>query len=142
MEYESSPERLPTNPASRVTGKKIDKKKRKAVVDMLKDGTGTSSITEATGVSKCTVIAIKKDIEDNKGFELGSWKKQTSALLSQIVSKGSERLLEEIQNDKVLSLQEAPTVVVEHRLRVSHEDINKMIKGDVIDVTPKLEEKP
>lgn len=38
--------------------------------------------------------------------------------------------------DKVLALQDAPTVVVEHRLRVSHEDINAMIKGDIIDLPP------
>jgi hypothetical protein len=70
--------------------------------------------------------------------------------MSQIVSRGSTRLLEEIENipagqlplaiaimtDKVLALQDAPTVVVEHRLRVSHEDINAMIKGDVIDLPP------
>lgn len=125
------------------------------MIDMLKDGAGTQHIAEEVGVSKPSVISIKKDVEDNKGFELGTWKKNTSALLSQIVSRGSERLLEEIQNipagqlplaiaimtDKVLSLQEAPTVVVEHRLRVSHEDINKMLKSDVIDVTPQIENK-
>lgn len=155
MEYESKPDRLSTNPSIRSTGKKIPKEKREKVIDMLKDGAGTQHIAEEVGVSKPSVISIKKDVEDNKGFELGTWKKNTSALLSQIVSRGSERLLEEIQNipagqlplaiaimtDKVLSLQEAPTVVVEHRLRVSHEDINKMLKSDVIDVTPQIENK-
>jgi hypothetical protein len=42
--------------------------------------------------------------------------------------------------DKVAALQDAPTVIVEHRLRVSHEDINSMLKGDIIDIKP-LEQK-
>ena len=73
--------------------------------------------------------------------------------MSQIVSRGSTRLLEEIENipagqlplaiaimtDKVLALQDAPTVIVEHRLRVSHDDINAMLKGDIIDLPPAKE---
>jgi len=154
MEYESSKERLSTNPSIQVTGKKIAKEKREKVIELLKDGQGTTAVVEATGVSKPAVIAIKKDTEDNKGFELGTWKKQTATLLSQIVTRGSTRLLDEIENipagqlplaiaimvDKVQALQDAPTVIVEHRLRVSHEDINSMLKGDIIDIKP-LEQK-
>jgi hypothetical protein len=104
-------------------------------------------------VSKQAVIALRKDAEDNGGFELGTWKKNTANTLSQIVTKGSTRLLSEIDNinpaqlplalailtDKIMALQDAPAVIVEHRLRVSHDDINAMLKGDVIDVTPKLD---
>ena len=154
MEYESSKERISTNPNIQVTGKKLAKDKRDKVIELLKDGQGTSAVVEATGVSKPTVIAIRKDTEDNKGFELGTWKKQTAHLLSQIVTRGSTRLLDEIENipagqlplaiaimvDKVQALQDAPTVIVEHRLRVSHEDINSMLKGDIIDIKP-LEQK-
>lgn len=155
MEYESSKERLSTNPSIQVTGKKIAKEKREKVIELLKDGQGTTAVVEATGVSKPSVIAIRKDTEDNKGFELGTWKKQTATLLSQIVTRGSTRLLDEIENipagqlplaiaimvDKVQALQDAPTVIVEHRLRVSHEDINSMLKGDIIDVTPSEEKR-
>lgn len=154
MEYESSKERLSTNPSIQVTGKKIAKEKRDKVIAALSDGQGTSAVAESTGVSKASVIAIRKDTEDNKGFELGTWKKQTANLLSQIVTRGSTRLLDEIENipagqlplaiaimvDKVAALQDAPTVIVEHRLRVSHEDINSMLKGDIIDIKP-LEQK-
>lgn len=154
MEYESSKERLSTNPSVQVTGKKIAKEKRDKVISALQDGQGTSAVVEATGVSKATVLAIRKDTEDNKGFELGTWKKQTANLLSQIVTKGSTRLLDAIDDipagqlplaiaimvDKVAALQDAPTVIVEHRLRVSHEDINSMLKGDIIDIKP-LEQK-
>lgn len=150
MEYESSKERLSTNPSIQVTGKKVAKEKRDKVIELLKDGQGTSAVVEATGVSKSSVIAIRKDTEDNKGFELGTWKKQTANLLSQIVTKGSTRLLDAIDDipagqlplaiaimvDKVAALQDAPTVIVEHRLRVSHEDINSMLKGDIVDIKP------
>jgi hypothetical protein len=89
-------------------------------------------------------------MEDNKEFSLGTWKKQTAMTLSQIVSKGGQRLLSEIDNipagqlplaiaimtDKVMALQDAPVVVVEHRLRVSHNDINAFLTGEVIDLQP------
>lgn len=150
MEYESSQERLSTNPSSRVTGKKVAKEKRDLTIELLKDGVGTNAVVAQTGLTKQTVIAIKKDTEDNKGFDLGSWKKNTSALLSQIVTKGSVRLLDAIEDipagqlplaiailvDKVAVLQDAPTVVVEHRLKVTHHDINKMLRGDIIDIPP------
>jgi hypothetical protein len=152
MDYESSKDRLPTNPSIKVTGKKkVAPDKKKKIVEMLDDGAGTRAINAETGISRPTIIAIKKDLEDTGKFDLGTWKKQTASLLSQIVSKGSSRLLEEIENipagqlplaiaimtDKVMSLQDAPTVVVEHRLKVSHEDINKALRGEIIDVTPK-----
>jgi len=152
MEYESEEERLSTNPSINCTGKNVPAEKRKKVVELLQDGTGTRAINAETGVSRPAIIAIRKDEEDAGKFELGTWKKQTASLLSQIVSKGSTRLLTEIENipagqlplaiaimtDKVMQLQDAPTTIVEHRLRVSHEDINAMLSGrkapDAIDI--------
>lgn len=153
MEYKSKSERLSTNPSAQSTGKKLPKEKQVKIKDMLVDGCGTNEIVRETGVSKQAVIALRKDAEDNGGFELGTWKKTTANTLSQIVTKGSSRLLSEIDNinpaqlplalailtDKIMALQDAPAVIVEHRLRVSHDDINAMLKGDVIDVTPKLD---
>jgi hypothetical protein len=57
-------------------------------------------------------------------------------LLSEIdnISPASLPLAIAIMADKVMALQDAPTIVVEHRLRVSHNDINAMIKGEVIDI--------
>ena len=153
LEYKSEPERLSTNPSIQVTGKKIVKEKRDKVIELLKDGQGAGAVADLAGVSKPAVLAIKKDVEDAGGFELGTWKKTTARLMSQIATKGSQRLLDEIENipagqlplaiaimvDKVQALQDAPTIVVEHRLRVSHQDINAMLKGDIIDlpnVTP------
>lgn len=157
LEYKSSPDRLSTNPSIGVTGKNIVKEKRDSVIEMLKDGKSAEAVAELTGVSKPAVLAIRKDTEDAGGFELGTWKKTTAKLMSQIATKGSERLLAELDSlsvsalplaiaimvDKVQSLQDASPVIVEHRLRVSHEDINAMLKGDIIDlpnVTPKENE--
>lgn len=149
MDYESAPDRLPTDMHKR-NGRNIPKEKREKAEALLKDGIGTNAVTRETGISKPTVIAIKKDMEDNGGFELGTWKKQTASLYAEIVARGAGRLREEICNipagqlpltlailtDKVLALQDAPAVVVEHRLKVSHEDINQMLKGEVIDLPP------
>ena len=154
MDYESSPERLSTNPTHKRTGKRLPKETQAKVEAMLKDGSGATEIKEVTGVNRTTVIQMRQNLESNNGFELGTWKKQTASLMSQIVSRGSTRLLEELENlpvgslpiaiaimtDKVLALQDAPTVIVEHRLRVSHEDINAMLKGEVIDLPPAKEQ--
>ncbi len=153
MDYESSPERLSTNPTHKRTGKRLPKETQEKVQEMLKDGSGAREINQVTGVNRTTVIAMRQNMESNSEFQLGTWKKQTASLMSQIVSRGSTRLLEEIENipagqlplaiaimtDKVLALQDAPTVIVEHRLRVSHEDINAMLKGDIIDLPPAKE---
>lgn len=158
MDFESDPERLPSNPSTRSTGEGLTDDQRNRVLGMLKDGVSVNEIVDQTGHSKHTILAIRRAHEDAGGLNLQSWKKATAATMAAIVAKGSTRLLEEIENipagqlplalaimtDKVLALQDAPTVVVEHRLRVSHEDINKMLKAeaDVIDLPAEPTDKP
>lgn len=149
MDYKSDPERLSTNPSKgRRIASKLDKDKKTKVKELLQNGTALRAIEKETGIPRTTIRGVRNEMEDNKEFNLGTWKKQTAMTLSQIVSKGGERLLSEIDNispaslplaiaimaDKVMALQDAPTIVVEHRLRVSHNDINAMIKGEVIDI--------
>lgn len=157
MDFDSQQDRLPTNPSTHSTGNGLTDDQRKRVVDLLTDGVGINEIVDKTGHSKHTILAIRRAQEDAGGLNLQTWKKTTAATMAAIVAKGSTRLLAEIENipagqlplalaimtDKVLALQDAPTVVVEHRLRVSHEDINKMLKGeaDVIDLPPSQPEK-
>ena len=157
MDYESDPERLSTNPSKgRRVASKLDKDKKTKVKELLQNGTALRAIEKETGIARTTIRGVRNEMEDNKDFNLGTWKKQTAMTLSQIVSKGGERLLSEIDNispaqlplaiaimaDKVLSLQDAPTVVVEHRLRVSHTDINAMLKGDIIDIPSQPSSQP
>jgi hypothetical protein len=151
MDYESSPEPLPTNHTKPNAGKRLSPEKIKQVEDLLKAGHGVNSVQEQTKVSNNSIIGIKQRLDQQSGFESGTWKKNTARLMQQIVTRGSERLMTEIDNipagqlplaiaimtDKALILQDAPSVVVEHRLKVSHHDINAMLRGEIIDVTPK-----
>lgn len=151
MEYKSKEDRLSTNPSmGKRLASKLEKTKKEKVKEMLKDGVPLRAIERETEITRPTIRAVRNEMEDNKEFSLGTWKKQTAMTLSQIVSKGGQRLLSEIDNipagqlplaiaimtDKVMSLQDAPVVVVEHRLRVSHNDINAFLTGEVIDLPP------
>lgn len=147
MEYKSNDGLLSTNPTGEVSGRGIDPDKRKRVVELLMQGKTNDEVSIEAGVSKPVVIAIKKQ-EAANGFSINEWKRNISTALASIVSKGADRLSVEIEKipagqlplaiailtDKILALQDAPTTIVEHRLRVSHEDINKMIKGEIIDL--------
>lgn len=156
MNFDSEPKRLPTDPNNEHTGGNLTDEQKAKIYELLDDNVGTGEIAKRLGHSKHTVLAVRRARDDaNGGLNLNSWKKATAATMAAIVAKGSTRLLTEIENippgqlplalaimtDKVLALQDAPAVVVEHRLRVSHEDINKMLKGDVIDL-PKDDVKP
>lgn len=146
MDFESKKDRINSNPYSGCSGKTVPQEKKQIVVDMTMAGKPMHEIQGETGLSRPTINAIQRNESDK--FDLGQWKKKTTDVMSQIVARGSERLLSEIDNipagqlpltiailtDKIMALQDAPTVVVEHRLRVSHDDINAMVKGEVIDV--------
>lgn len=147
MDYSSKKDRINSNPYSNCTGENIPQDKKEKIIEMSLQGKTVDAIKEETGISKPTIYALRRNESDK--FDLTDWKRKTSNIMSQIVSKGSERLLSEIENipagqlpltlailtDKIMALQDAPTVVVEHRLKVSHEDINQMIKGgEVIDL--------
>lgn len=149
MDYESKKERINSNPASGCTGASLPAATKAKIMEMTLQGKNAGQIKEETGISKPTIYALQRNEGDK--FDLGQWKKTTTSVMSQIVARGSERLLSEIENipagqlpltiailtDKIMALQDAPTVVVEHRLKVSHEDINQMIRGDkVIDLPP------
>lgn len=150
---DSSPDRLPTNPSKKHFNlKNLDPKKREKALEMIEAGETMAEISRELSIGKDTAIAIRRQEEDKRGgLDINTWKKKTAATLSEVVNRGAQRLLDgEIENipagqlplalailtDKVLALQDAPAVIVEHRLRVSHEDINKMLRGqtEVIDI--------
>lgn len=150
MEYESSKEPLPTNHTKPNAGTNINQEIVKRVEECLKQGMSADATANETGICKNSVLGIRSRMERDGKFEFGTWKKNTARIMQDIVSRGSERLLDEIENipasslplaiaimtDKAMALQDAPSVVVEHRLKVSHHDINALIKGETIDVTP------
>lgn len=151
---ESNPDRFPKNDTR--DGSRLAPERRAEMERMLQDGTSVNQITEQLKASKNTVLMVRDQMEDSGKFDLGNWKKQTISNLAKFVNKGSVRLEQEVENipagqlplalaiaiDKIMALQDAPAVVVEHRLRISADDINTLLKvpkqadQPVIDVEP------
>jgi len=144
MEYEPQPERIRTDQASRHTGSKVPPEKRAKIEEMLKAGEGIVSTARAVGSSEHTVSAIRNDL--TKGVDVNAWKKGHSQNLMAAAQRMGERLLTEIDNispaqlplaiaiitDKALALNDQPTTVTEHRLRISHDQLDKIMKGEVV----------
>lgn len=148
-EFESKHELLPTNTSGDINGNGIPQDKKELILRLYSEGKTNSEVAEQSGVSKPVCIAIKK-AAGTGGLDVVEWKRKVSAMFAGIVHKGAERLMVDIDNipagqlplalailtDKILALQDAPQTIVEHRLRISHDDINKMLKGDVIEIAP------
>jgi len=141
-------ERIRTDIGSRHTGDRVPEEKKTDIVDRLKAGEGIRHIAKETKSSEHTVTAIRNSMETTP---LNNWKRNVAGNLMEFVSKGAERLNNEVDKipigslplaiaiaqDKALTLMDQPTHVTEHRLSISHDDIGKMLKGDVIDIEPK-----
>jgi transposase-like protein len=74
MDYESSQERLSTNPTHKRTGKRLPKETQEKVKEMLQDGSGAREINQVTGVNRTTVIAMRQNMESNSNSALGKSK--------------------------------------------------------------------
>lgn len=143
MEYKSNPDRI----QKYTKGGSLSKEKRDSIEAMTKEGKSVEFIAEKMGVKPDTIQGAMQVISDQKGLDVASWKKEMSQNLANTATRLAQRLDDNIDSlpigqiplaiailvDKVQVLQDAPTVVVEHRLRVSHDDINAMIRGDVIE---------
>lgn len=153
---ESNPDRFEKNDQHK--GTKIPASKRKKIEDLLQDGMSAKQISTELQASRNTVMAVRDQMEDAGKFDLGTWKKNTVSNLAKFVNRGSTRLEAEVDNipagqlplalaiaiDKIMALQDAPAVVVEHRLRISADDINGLLKvkkqDEIVDVSePKKE---
>lgn len=146
MEFESKYERVKNDQKS-TTLEKLDPEKKQEIVWLTEQGHTQKEIEEKVGVSSHTVVAVRQDMGD-KNIDLGTYKRRTSDLFKSIILKGAHRLDAEIDNlpitqmplalailiDKVQTLNDQPVVVTEHRLKVKHEDINRLISGEVIDI--------
>lgn len=137
-------ERLPTT-NNRNTGNQIPEEKREAIIADLQEGLGVVAVAKKHETSTHAVTALKNKIEDEAdGFNLVSWKKSTAATLSHFVSKGSERLVREIDDmplaslpiaiavaiDKIQALHDQPQTVVEHRLRIDQGSLNELLRSE------------
>lgn len=137
-------ERLQTT-NNRNTGNQIPDEKREAIITDLQEGLGVVACAKKHETSTHAVTALKNKLEDEaEGFNLVSWKKSTAATLSHFVSKGSERLVREIDNmplaslpiaiavaiDKIQALHDQPQTVVEHRLRIDQGSLNELLRSE------------
>lgn len=146
MESESKYERV-KNDQKAITLEKISPEKKQEIVWLTEQGHTQRDIEAKVGVSSHTVVAVRQEMGD-KDIDLGTYKRKTSELFKSIILKGAHRLDTEIDKlpitqmplalailiDKVQTLNDQPVVVTEHRLKVKHEDINRLISGEVIDV--------
>lgn len=154
MEFKPKEEKIKTDVKSRHTGKKLKPEKRQEIETRLKAGEGIVSTAKAVGSSEHTVTAIRNDLSDG-GLELNPWKKAHRNNLMSAAAKMGERLVMEVDNipvgslplaiaiitDKAMSLNDQPTTVTEHRLKISHDSLDAMLRGEVIDIidVPKTE---
>lgn len=157
MEYDSKYERVKTN-SKRGRGERLPKEKRDQIEWMTQEGHTQREIAETVNVSDSTVVAVRQDMGD-QDIDIGNYKKQTADIFKRIVMRGAKRLDSEIDKipigampvslailiDKIAVLQDQPTVIVENRLRITHDDLNKFITGEVVDIPssepPKLDSK-
>ena len=135
--------------SNRHTGEQVPDDIKKEVLAYLKDGNGMAAAAKEFGLSVNTVQALRRNAEDvDAEFNLAAWKKSTAATLSHFASKGSKRLVDEIDNmplaslpiaiavaiDKIQALHDQPQTVVEHRLRVDHQSVNSLFHAEGITI--------
>jgi len=147
MEYKSKEEIISNDQKQNHTGERIPEETRNKIQEMLKQGCTQKEIIAETGVSQHTVVGIRKAMP---ALDEKTWKKSVVDTLRHVVSRGANRLQEEVNDipitsmpvslavliDKINVLSDQPTAVTEHRMRITHEELNSMI----LDVTE--EKKP
>lgn len=125
--------------------------KKAAVVktqSLLKEGLSNSEVVKLTGVDKEVVGEIRKKMEDEGKLDVLAFKRRTAARLASFIEKAVGRLDAEVENippsqlmlptaiaiDKFLNLSEtAPVVQVKAELRISADEINKLLSPNIID---------
>ena len=114
---------------------------RKAMIVDLHSGMGVNAIAKKHSVTDHLVTELRRQDDEEHTVDLSRWKRHTAATLSQFVAKGGTRLVNEVDKipiaslpvavaiavDKINALHDQPQVVTEHRLRVTHTDINDLI---------------
>ena len=145
MEYQANNEQF--NKA----GSSLPKPAVRIAERLLKDGKTVEETSKIVAVRKQTIVNIRKQMEVDGKLELGSWKREVAGDIAEFVRKGAARLVNNVENipigqlpmalaiaiDKVRDLADAPTVTVEHRLKISQDELNKAfsLDSDVIEVT-------
>jgi hypothetical protein len=151
MEFKSKQEIISNDQKQNHTGERLPEGLRSQIKQMLSEGKSQRQIQSETGVSAHTIVGIRKSMP---ALDEKSWKKNVMETLRDVVSRGASRLSDEIDDipitampvslgiliDKINVLNDQPTAVVEHRMRITHDEINNiLLDANVIDEKPLTE---
>lgn len=155
MDSEPKYERLDSTPAN--AGAKLPPATKKRIETLLKQGTPPAETAKLVATDPNMVREIKNNLADAGQLDLLAFKRRTAARLASFIDKSLARLDNEVDDipvsqlmlptaiaiDKMEKLVDpTPTVQVKAELRISADDINKLLGfgGPIIDVNPSGEE--
>jgi hypothetical protein len=155
MNSEPKYERMDSTPAN--AGAKLPPATKKRIESLLKQGTPPAETAKLVAADPDTVREIRNNLADAGQLDMLAFKRRTAARLASFIDKSLQRLDEEVDDipigqlmlptaiaiDKMEKLVDpTPTVQVKAELRISADDINKLLGfgSPTIDVTPPAEE--
>lgn len=155
MDSEPKYERMDTT--SPGAGAKLPKATKKRIESLLKQGTPPTETAKLVAADPDTVREMRNNLADSGQLDMLAFKRRTAARLASFIDKSLQRLDNEVDDipigqlmlptaiaiDKMEKLVDpTPTVQVKAELRISADDINKLLGfgGPIIDVTPPAEE--
>jgi hypothetical protein len=135
----------------------ISKDKKKIAEKLLIEGRSAEDTAKIVSVRKSTILSVKHQLQADGKMDMTEWRKDVAGLLGEFVQRGSQRLLENVDNispaqlpmaiaiaiDKVRDLSDAQTVKIEARLKITQDELNNAFRIDtgakdanVIDAQP------
>ena len=155
MDSEPKYERMDTT--SPGAGAKLPKATKKRIESLLKQGTPPAETAKLVAADPDIVREMRNNLADAGQLDMLAFKRRTAARLASFIDKSLQRLDNEVDDipigqlmlptaiaiDKMEKLVDpTPTVQVKAELRISADDINKLLGfgSPVVDVTPPSEE--
>jgi hypothetical protein len=153
MDTDPKFERINSKPNA---GNSLPKPTKKRIETLLKQGMPAAETSKLVAVDPGTVKDIQNNLADSGQLDVLAFKRRTAMRLASFIDKGLARLDDEVQDmpigqlplataialDKLVGLvDQTPVVNVKAELRISAEDINKLldINRMTIDITPSEE---
>lgn len=150
MDTDPKFERIDSKPNA---GNSLPKPTKKRIETLLKQGMPPAETSKLVAVDAGTVKDIQNNLADSGQLDVLAFKRRTAMRLASFIDKGLARLDDEVQDmpigqlplataialDKLVGLvDQTPVVNVKAELRISAEDINKLldINRMTIDITP------
>jgi len=155
MDSEPKYERLDSTPPG--AGQKLPPATKRRIVSLLKQGTPPAETAKLVAADPDTVREMRNNLADSGQLDMLAFKRRTAGRLASFIDKSLARLDNEVEDipigqlmlpvaiaiDKMDKLVDpTPTVQVKAELRISADDINKLLGfgGPIIDVTQPGEE--